>query len=242
MRGLRQGKHFILICRGRKGTAQIQGTVRLRGSLHQMRNAAVIGKAAYMADTPGFFLHSRVIAVISLCQYRHIIDRGNMAALPRKGMHSIFQARKDQTVDVFQHIPLIDSITAGNQAAAPCRYILLIPNLICIFFVAVEDDLLPCFFQLEAIRQQFRVMEMINIRVHGSCGLIDLFRAFGHALAAAFEDFPHADDMDTVFLIAFTAFDQIDIISGFCERYTFLMEDADVLHAVSTGHVADLEH
>ena len=83
---------------------------------------------------------------------------------------------------------------------------------------------------------------MVNIRVHGSCGLIDPFRAFCHALAAAFGDLPHADDMDAVFLSALTALDQIGVIAGLGERNTLLMEDAHIFLAVGAGHVADLDH
>ena len=38
-------------------------------------------------------------------------------------------------------------------------------DLLCCVLMAVKDDLLPCFFQLEAVGQQLGVMEMINIRV-----------------------------------------------------------------------------
>ena len=48
--------------------------------------------------------------------------------------------------------------------------------------------------------------------------------------------------MNTVFLTAFAALDQIGIIAGLGERNTLLMEDAHILLAVDIGHVADLDH
>ena len=85
-------------------------------------------------------------------------------------------------------------------------------------------------------------MEMIDIGIKGFGGLIDLFRPLRHALAAAFGDLAHADDVDTVFLAALAALDQIGIVARLGEGDALLMEDAHILLTVGAGHVANLDH
>ena len=108
--------------------------------------------------------------------------------------------------------------------------------------MAVENDLFAGLFQLDPVGQKLRIVQMVNVGIHGLGSLIDLFGALRHPLQPSGRYLAYADDMHPVFLAALAPLHQVHIISRLGQRNAFLLENAHIFRRMGAGHVAHSNH
>ena len=152
-------------------------------------------------------------------------------------------AGNDDRVELFENARFQRAVNARRRFFEKAGDIPLFLNEQGIKFVAVENHGFPVPLELERIRQQLRIVQMVELAVERERRFVGaLHKGRREPVERADGLFSHADNVYAELFPALAGGDERYIVPGARERHALLMKHPRIVAAVHAGEMADSLH